>query len=45
MAFDAGLAISLSIVGIVMTFALVTIVDIITRRSKEDKRNQSPMTG
>ena len=46
MAFDASLAISLSVVGIVITFALVTIVDILTKRSKEEKNNhQSPMTG
>ena len=46
MAFDASLAISISVVGIVVTFALVTLVNILTGRSKEYKKNhQSPMTG
>jgi len=44
MAFDAGLAISLSVAGIVITFALVTMVNILKGKSQEEKR-KSPMTG
>ena len=47
MAFDASLAISISVVGIVITFALVTIINILTGRSKDKEKNhhQSPLTG
>ena len=44
MTFDAGLAISMSVVGIVITFALVTIINILTGRSI-DKNHQNPLVG
>jgi len=42
---DANFAISISLVGITIITALVVIVNILTSRSKDEKKNQSPMTG
>jgi len=39
MALDASLAISLSVAGIVITFAFVTIVSALRERSKDKVRN------